>query len=341
MDKFERYKRQMTFEGIGEEGQKKIANSRVCIIGAGALGSVIANNLCRAGVGFIRIIDRDIVEKVNLHRQILFTEFDAEEGLPKAIASYNHLIQINSEIEIEPIVADVNSANIEKFIKDVDLLLDGTDNFETRLLMNEACHKNGVKWIYGGVLTSGGATMNFLMGENDPCFRCFMPEPPEPGSYETCSTVGVLNSITSVIASYETSEALKILVDAQKNISHEFLAIDTWDNSADYMVVEKVGDCPVCVQRNYELLNTPAGSYSTSICGHDAWQVVPEGEYALDLDAIGENLKRAGDVKVTKFALSFTDEKVDFRLFPDGRAIINKIEDAATARSIYAEYIGI
>ena len=341
MDKFERYKRQITFEGIGEEGQKKLGDSRVCVIGAGALGSVIANNLCRAGVGFIRVIDRDVVEEVNLHRQILFTEHDAKEGLPKATAVCSHLEQINSKIEIEAIVADVNSSNVEKFITDVDLVLDGTDNFETRLVINEACHKNGVKWIYGGVLTSGGATMNFLMGEDDPCFRCFMPEPPAPGSYETCSTVGVLNSITGIIASYETSEAIKILVGAEENICHEFLAIDSWDNSADYMVVEKVEDCPVCVMRNYELLNTPVGSYSTSLCGHNAWQIVPEGDNKLDLSVIGENLKKAGEVKLTKFALSFTDGKVDFKLFPDGRAIINNVENATSARSVYAEYVGV
>ena len=341
MDKFERYKRQITFEGIGEEGQKKISESRVCIIGAGALGSVIANNLCRAGVGFVRIIDRDIVEKVNLHRQILFTELDAEEGLPKAEAVHNHLIQINSEIEIEPIVTDVNSSNVEKYISDVDLVLDGTDNFETRLLINEACHKHGIKWIYGGVLTSGGATMNYLMGKNNPCFRCFMPDPPEPGSYETCSTVGVLNSITNIIASFETSEALKILAGADDCVSHEYLAIDTWDNDIDYIEIEKIVDCPVCVQGIYDLLNSPAGSYSTSLCGHNAWQIVPEGEHKLNLNNIGENLKRAGEVKVTKFSLSFSDGKAEFRLFPDGRAIINNIEDAASARSIYAEYIGI
>jgi adenylyltransferase/sulfurtransferase len=325
---------------LGEEGQRKLLASKVCIIGAGALGSVIANNLCRAGVGFMRIVDRDIVEEVNLQRQILFTEKDAAEGLPKVEAAYNHLREINSEIEIEPITADVNSANVEKIIAGMDLVIDGTDNFETRFLLNEACHKHGIKWVYGGVLTSGGATMNILFGEH-PCFRCFMPDMPEPGSYETCSTVGVLNSITGIIGSYEASEAVKILIGADDEISTDYIAVDVWDNSVDFMEVEKDADCPVCVHGIYELLDTPVGSYSTSLCGHNAWQIVPNGEHRLDLVAIGANLEKAGDVKVTKFALGFNNAKVDFKLFPDGRAIINNIEDAAAAKNIYAEYIGI
>ena len=339
MTKLERYKRQITYHNIGEEGQEKLISSRVCIIGTGALGSIIANNLCRAGVGFLRLIDRDIVEEVNLQRQILFTERDVKDGLTKVEAAFNHLSQINSEVTIEPITADVNSSNVERFISDVDLVIDGTDNFEIRFLLNEACIKNGIKWIYGGVVASGGATMNILLGDN-PCFRCFMTEMPEPGSYDTCSSIGVLNSITGIIGSYEASEAMKILLGSDE-ISHELLAIDIWDNSIDYLEVEKNPDCPVCIHGKYEMLNAPVSSYTVSLCGQDAWQVVPDGDHQIDIKAISEKLTNAGEVKLTKFMLSFKNESVEFKLFPDGRAIVNDVKDGSVARSIYAEYIGI
>ena len=340
MEKAERYKRQITFEPLGEEGQRKLLDSRVCIVGAGALGSVIANNLCRSGVGFIRIIDRDFVEEVNLQRQILFTESDAAEGLPKAEAAFNRLKDINSDIEIDPVAVDLNPTNIEKFIKDTDLVIDGTDNFETRFLINEACHKHNIKWIYGGVIAGSGATMNILYGE-DPCFRCFMPDMPKPGSYDTCTTVGVINPITGIIGSVESSEAMKILTGSYEEVSKRCLSVDIWFNDIDYIEVKKNPDCPVCGHGKYELLNSPISSYTASLCGHDAWQILPEGSNNLNLKNIGENLKKSGTVNVTKFALSYRNDKVDFKLFPDGRAIINNVKDAASARNIYAEYIGI
>lgn len=336
----EKYKRQIMFHGFGESNQKKLQRSKVCIIGSGALGSIVANSLCRSGVGFLRIIDRDIVETVNLQRQILFTEKDVSEKLPKSIAACDHLKEFNSEITLEPVVTDVNSSNIENYIRDMDLVIDGTDNFETRFLINEACHKNNIKWIYGGAVASGGATMNILYGDR-PCFRCFMPEMPEPGSYETCSTAGALSSITEIIASYEANEAIKILIGAENEISEDYFAIDVWDNIIDHIEVEKNPDCPVCAKAEYGLLNKPATSYSTSICGHDSWQIVPEKPYKLDLKKLGDFLKKTGHVKVTKFILNFDDGKIKFKLFPDGRAIIDGVADAASARSIYSDYIGI
>ena len=334
-----RYKRQTIFYGIGEDGQEKLLASRVCIIGMGALGSVIANNLCRSGVGYIRIIDRDYVEKSNLQRQTLFTEKDADENLPKVIAAYNHLTEFNSDVTIDPIVADVNSFNIEEYIKDVDLVMDGTDNFEIRFLINEACDKHRIKWIYGGAIAGGGATMNILQ-DGGPCFRCFMPEMPEAGSYPTCSTVGVINSITGIIASYEASEAIKILIGSQE-ISKRYLAIDIWDNTFDYIDVDKNPDCPVCVRKRYELLNRAGGSHSVSLCGNDSWQIVPESQHPVDFDALAGRLEKLGEVKVTKFLLSFQGQGVSFKLFPDGRAIINEVKDGTEARSLYAEYIGL
>jgi adenylyltransferase/sulfurtransferase len=330
----------MTFEQIGAEGQEKLAASRVCIIGAGALGCLIANDLCRAGVGFLRLIDRDVVETVNLQRQILFTEDDAREGLPKVEAAYEKLRHANSSVTIEPVTADVNSSNIEKYIADVDLVIDGTDNFETRFLINEACHKHGVRWIYGGVLMSGGATMNVLYGDA-PCFRCFMPEMPAPGSYPTCSTVGVINPITGVIAAYESAEALKILTGADDMVSRSYIAADVWENMFEFIEVEKNPDCPVCVHGRYELLDRPAGSYQTSLCGHDAWQVVPGASVKADFDSLGPRLEKIGAVRLTKFSLGFEGQGVKFKLFPDGRAIIEGVKDGEAARVVYGEYIGL
>lgn len=338
MTDISRYKRQIFFYGIGEDGQKKLLDSRVCIIGLGALGSVIANNLCRSGVGYLRIIDRDYVEKSNLQRQILFTENDALESLPKVMAAYHHLTEINSEITVEPVIADVNSSNIEAYIKDVDLVIDGTDNFEIRFLINEACDKHGIKWIYGGAIAGSGATMNILQ-DGGPCFRCFMQEMPEEGSYPTCSTEGVINSITGIVASYEAAEAVKILIGSS-DVSRQYHAIDVWDNTSDYFSIDKNPDCPVCGQKKYELLNRAGGSHAVSLCGNNSWQILPEGQRSVDFEALSGRLEKLGTVKVTKFLLSFQGQGVSFKLFPDGRAIINDVKDGAAARVIYAEYIG-
>ena len=240
----DRYSRQIVFCGIGEEGQVKLSRSRVAIIGLGALGSVAANNLCRAGVGFIRLIDRDYVELTNLQRQALYNEQDASSPIPKAEAAFNHLSKINSEITLAPVVAEVSMTNIETLINDVDLALDCTDNIETRYVINEACVKLRKPWIYAGVLASEGLTMNIIPGETA-CFRCLFPNPPPPGSYTTTSTVGVLNSITGVIASIESAEALKILLGSPE-VRKSLYRIDVWNNSSNYLKVGKNPGCPVC-----------------------------------------------------------------------------------------------
>ncbi|MDR0357685.1 MAG: ThiF family adenylyltransferase [Clostridiales Family XIII bacterium] len=335
----ERYKRQITFEGIGEAGQKKLSEARVCIIGTGALGTIIANSLCRSGVGFLRLVDRDYIEETNLQRQTLFTEWDASENRPKAIAAADHLSKVNSEVQIEPIVDDANASNIERLIKDADLILDGVDNFETRFLINEACHKHKIRWIYGGAAASGGATMNFLQEDDAPCFRCLMPEMPEPGAYPTCNTAGVVNPITGIIASYETAEALKILTGAE-SVSRRYLAVDVWDNLSEYIDIEKNPDCPVCAHRRYETLDSPFSSYAAALCGQDSWQIVPENRRAADFDALSARLGRLGEVKTSKFLLRFRGDGVSFKLFPDGRAMIDEVKDEVAARKIYAEYIG-
>ena len=245
----DRYSRQVVFYGIGEQGQAKLSRSRAAIIGLGALGSVAANNLCRAGVGFIRLIDRDCVELTNLPRQVLYNEEDVAASIPKAAAAFNHLAKINSEITLTPVVADVKAVNIEALINDVDLVLDCTDNIETRYLINEACVKSGKPWIYAGVLASEGLTMNIIPGETA-CFRCLFPNPPSPGSYTTTVTAGVLNSITGVIASIESAEALKILLGSPE-VRKTLFRIDVWNSSSNYLKVEKDPGCPVCGRHEY------------------------------------------------------------------------------------------
>jgi len=248
----QRYSRQIAFVGIGEEGQAKLLRSRVTIIGLGATGTVAANNLCRAGVGFIRIVDRDCVELINLHRQTLYDEQDASRPIPKAEAAFNRLAKINSEITLAPVVTDVNAAVIEQLIGDVDLVLDCTDNIETRYLINEACDKLRKPWIYAGVLASEGLTMNIIPGETA-CFRCLFPEAPLAGSYPTCVAAGVLNSITAVVASIESAEALKILIGSPE-VRKSLFQIDVWNNCSSYIEVERNPDCPVCGRHEYEAL---------------------------------------------------------------------------------------
>ena len=240
----DRYSRQIVFYGIGEEGQLKLSRSRVAIIGLGALGSVAANNLCRAGIGFIRLIDRDNVELTNLQRQTLYNEQDASSPIPKAEAALKHLTKVNSEITLAHVVTEVNAANIEALINDVDLVLDCTDNIETRYVINEACVKLRKPWIYAGVLASEGLTMNIIPGETA-CFRCLFQNPPPPGSYSTTATVGILNSITGVIASIESAEALKIMLGSP-DVRKTLFRIDVWNSSSNYLKVEKNPRCPVC-----------------------------------------------------------------------------------------------
>lgn len=334
-----RYSRQTVYKQFGAEGQQKLLSARVAVIGIGALGTVIANNLCRAGVGFLRLIDRDIVELTNLQRQTLFDEDDAAGEFPKAVAACQHLSKVNSEIILEPVVTDVNGVNIESLISDTDLVLDGTDNAETRYLVNEACHKLNIPWIYGGALGASGMTMNILYGDG-PCFCCLRPAAPAPGSSPTCSTFGVMNAITGIIASIESMEALKILIGSPQ-VRKEMLYMNIWESSSDYIEVKKNPACPVCVDARYEFLGRNSGAAAMSLCGRDSVQVTPETQSPVDLKQIADKLRQAGEVRESRFMLIYEDGKAAFNLFPDGRAIIKNVKDEAAAKSVYAEYIGL
>jgi len=242
-----RYQRQIAFRGIGEPGQARLALARATIIGVGALGTAIANSLCRAGFGFIRLVDGDRIEESNLQRQMLFDEDDAAAGRYKAEAAAARLGRVNSAALIEPIVARADASNIEALVGDVDVVLDGSDNFEVRYLINDACRRLGVPWIYGGVLGDAGVTMNVLP-RGGPCLRCLVPEPPEPGSFATPDTVGVLNQITAIIGSVEAVEAMKIVLRSP-DVRRSLLSVSLWDASFQEIAIEASEACPVCGRR--------------------------------------------------------------------------------------------
>lgn len=334
-----RYSRQMVYSEIGEQGQLKLLNSTVAIIGLGALGTVSANNLCRAGVGRIKLIDRDYVELSNLQRQTLYDEGDVKDEKPKAIAAYEHLQKVNSSIQLEPIISDVNSSNIEQLIDGCDLVLDGTDNFEIRLLLNEACDQYKIPWIYCGAVGSVGMTMNILPGTT-PCFQCIMGGTDSIQSHETCNTVGVLNMITNIVASVQSAEAIKILLGS-KNVRQTLFYMDVWDNSVEYLEVEKNLQCPVCGTHHYTYLGQSRGSYTTSLCGRNEIQVIPMKKTDINFDILAKSLENLGNVSHNNFMLKFHNGNIGIKLFKDGRAIIENAKDANNAKSIYTEFFGL
>ena len=336
----ERYSRQILFDSIGSAGQEKLVMSRVLIVGCGALGAAHAETLTRAGVGFIRIVDRDFVEFSNLQRQTLFSESDALEKLPKAIAAKNRLAEINSEIEIEAVVADVNYSNIETLIEDCDLVLDGTDNFQTRYLINDACVKNNVSWIYGAAVSSYGATMT-IQPNQTPCLRCIFEEMPNAGTSPTCDTSGVIQPIINSISAVQTTEALKILTGSFDALHKSLMQIDVWQNDWRKIKLSKPNpDCQTCGRKNFEFLNAESQEFSAVLCGRDAIQIVPPKRANLDLQTLAGKLKNIGAVKQNEYLLRLTVGEFELTVFRDARAIIRGTDDIITARVLYSKYIG-
>lgn len=339
----ERYARQTLFAGIGQQGQERIARGRVLIVGCGALGSVLANNLARAGVGYLRIADRDYVEGNNLQRQVLYVEDDVRRGMPKAAAAAEYLRRVNGLITIEPLVTDVTAENVEELIDGVDVVLDGTDNFETRYLLNDACLKAGVPWIYSGVIAAYGVTLAVLPGETA-CLRCVFPERPLPGTTPTCDTAGVLNGIVGVIAGLASTEALKLLVGSPQLV-RGMTWVDLWENTFDRIELPRQLDCPACGHGEYEYLDAPIDESGTALCGRNAVQVrPPHGAGAgasLDLAALAERLAPVGEVASNGFLLRLRVDGYDVTVFPDARAIIKGTDDLALARGVYAKYVGM
>jgi len=336
----ERYSRQILFTEIGAEGQEKLLTSRVLIVGCGALGCSHAETLTRAGVGFLRIVDRDFVEFSNLQRQTLFSEKDAKERLPKAIAAKNRLAEINSEIEVEAIVKDVNFSNVEGLLKDCDLILDGTDNFQTRYLINDASVKANKPWIYGAAVSSYGTTMTIIPNAT-PCLRCIFEEIPSAGTSPTCDTAGVIQPIISTISAVQTTEALKILVGKPENLHKSLMQFDVWQN--DWRKI-KLGlpnaDCKTCGQRNFEFLDAKSQEFTAVLCGRNAVQISPPNKAQIDLQTLAGKLKNSGEVKQNEYLLRLTVGEYELTIFQDARAIIRGTDDISTARSLYAKFVG-
>jgi adenylyltransferase/sulfurtransferase len=339
----DRYVRQVRFPGLGAAGQRRLLASRVLVVGCGALGSVIANTLARAGVGHLRIVDRDFLETNNLQRQVLFDEDDVSAGLPKAIAAANKLRKINSGIEIEPLVADVDCSNITGLCQDVDMILDGTDNFETRFLINDAAHKFSIPWVFGGCLGADGQTMTILPGHT-PCLNCLMVEgPPPPGAAETCDSFGILAPIINVIASIQCSEAIKILSGQPELISRKMTIISLWDNQIrmlDVSSLREAVECPTCVLQEYRWLDGNLGSRTAVLCGRNAVQLSFPGQQELDLNSVASKLGGLGQIEQNRYLVRFFVDDYVLTLFPDGRAIISGTEDVSIAKKLYAQYVG-
>ena len=333
----DRYSRQERFAPIGPEGQRRLGEARVAIVGCGALGTYHAAALGRAGVGFLRIIDRDYVELNNLQRQWLYEESDAAEGLPKAVAAARHLSRINSTIAIEPVVADLTPANADELLSGVDLLLDGTDNFETRYLVNEYSVREGIPWIYGGAVGSYGIAMPVLPGETA-CLVCLYPDPPA-GVQPTCETAGVLATVTTVIGALQVTMAMQILSGHREAAPRKVTTIDLWSG-----VLRQINqpardpECPVCGHRVFEQLQGGKRA-PISLCGRNAVQI-HERHRPVDLAQLGQALSRLGVVRVNEFALRFFIAPYEMTVFPDGRAIIKGTQDTGVARSLYARYVG-
>ncbi len=318
-------------------GQGKLSRARLVIVGCGATGSVLASLLARAGVGSIRIVDRDYVEASNLQRQSLFDENDARESVPKAIAAARKIALFNSEIVVEPQVADLIPQNADSLLGAADLILDGTDNFETRYLINDYAVKNSLPWIYSGAVGSYAVTMNILPGETA-CLGCVFPDSPR-GSIETCETAGILNSAVNLVASIAATEALKLLVGARAMMRRTLLSWDVWTNEqAEVSASSPRAGCRACGERDFVHL-AGEGRPHITLCGRNSVQI-HERDRQVDFAEISARLHPLGRVRHNSFVLKFWREPYEITLFPDGRAIVKGTTDTAIARSLYARYIG-
>ena len=333
----DRYSRQTLFREIGPEGQTKLAQAHLLIVGCGATGSAMASLLARSGVGTLRIVDRDYVEASNLQRQSLFDEDDARESVPKALAAAKQIVRFNSQIVVDPHVADLTPANAAALLGGVDLILDGTDNFETRYLINDYAVKNSVPWIYAAAVASYGVTMNVLPGETA-CLACVFPDAPR-GTLETCETVGILYSAVNLVAAIAATEALKFLVGARPQMRRTLLSWDVWTNEqAEVSASEPRVGCRACGERNFVHL-AGEGRPHITLCGRNSVQI-HERQRPVDFVEMSARLRPLGTVRHNQFVLKFWREPYEMTLFPDGRAIIKGTTDTALARSLYARYVG-
>ncbi len=345
-----RYHRQEILPQVGTAGQRRLSESAVVIVGCGALGSNVAMQLVRAGVGRVRLVDRDLVEMTNLQRQVLFDEADAVAATPKAVAAARHLSAINSQIQIEPLTIDIDSASANRLIESIDgqpvaLLIDGSDNAELRYLLNDLAIAHRIPWIYGGVIGTQGRVMPILPGTGA-CLRCLYPTPPDPGELPTCDLAGVLGPAAAAVGAMQAAVAMRILIEGDSASGIGLIAFDLWQGQFQRIDITTArrDDCPCCGQRNFAFLNSPRAGGSASLCGRNAVQICPSDPSSrLDLAAVGARLMSIGKVKTDRFFVRFSPDGLaeTLTIFPDGRIIVSGTKDPARARSLVARFIGV
>lgn len=330
----------MRFEPLGEQGQQRLLTARVLICGCGALGSAAAELLVRAGVGHVRIVDRDFLELDNLHRQTLFDEEDVARRLPKAVAAGNHLRKINSSVVVEPVVADVRAENMADMARDVELIVDGSDNFEIRYLVNDWAVANEVPWVFGGVVGAEGQMLAILPGET-PCLGCVLPEPPPAELQPTCETAGVLGPAVTVVAALEASEALKILSGRRDAVSRRMAVVDLWSGMLRTIGVSRPEDgCQTCGQRDFAWLEGRRGSSAVSLCGRNAVQLRDSGNLGMSLAALAAKLEPLGEVVSNDYLVRLEVDDYTLTVFAGGRTIVTGTDDPGEARALHARFIG-
>ncbi len=334
----DRYSRQTLFPGVGKSGQQRLNSSQVVVVGCGALGSVGAEMLARAGVGHLTVVDRDFVEASNLQRQSLFTERDALENLPKAVAAERVLRSINSSIEVKGVVADVTFENIEELCREADLIFDGSDNFEVRFLINDYSVREGTPWVYGAALGAYGISFAVVPGYT-PCLRCLFSEPPAVGSVETCETAGILAPVIHAVCSKQVAQTVRLLVG--EPASKRILQLDIWDDEWRTVDLrEPLEGCECCSQRSFPYLEGRIGSRMTRLCGRNAVQVHSPEVRRIELRDLADRLGQTFEVQVNEYLLRFKVKEHDISIFPDGRAIIKGTDDLSLARTLYSKYVG-
>jgi molybdopterin/thiamine biosynthesis adenylyltransferase len=335
-----RYSRQILFDGIGADGQARLMASRVAIVGCGALGSMQASLLVRAGVGYLRIIDRDFVEESNLQRQILFDEEDVRAIMPKAYAAEKKLSAVNSLVRIEGLVEDLNPGTIGRLLDGFDLAIDATDNFDARFLLNDYAVKRGMPWIYGACVSSYGLTFPVIPGETA-CMRCVFENAPPPGLSPSCDTAGVIGPIVGLIASLQIAEALKLLCGRKDRISRRMSIVDLWDNRHDFIdLPPRDAECLCCGKREFTFLEGTSGADATTLCGRNSVQINRKDDARINLDDLAGRLTALGTVEKNKFLLRADIDNYRLTVFADGRAIVSGTRDASIAKSLYARYVG-
>ena len=342
MQEYSRYARQLVLKEIGRDGQKRLSGSRVAVVGIGALGSVSANLLARGGVGHIMLIDRDYLEMNNLQRQVLYDEADLKANLPKAVAAKQKLQQINSEIKIDAEVSDMNADTISDLLEHADLVIDGTDNFETRFLINDFCLKKKFPWIYGGAVRTEGMSYVIMPGEG-PCLRCLFGEAPNAENAQTCDQVGILAPVAHMIASFQTIEAIKILSGHRDSVERQLWKVDLWNREFKAINLDhlKKNPCSGCRKKEYPYLNRDKASKAVSLCGRNAVQIYTRGETKINFERLAAKLGTEGDVFFNPYLLRYKLSPYEITVFSNGRAIVKGTEDEKQARSLYAKYIGV